>query len=185
MTAQDLATLVREVHAATVPNGMETRIVGIDGCGGAGKSTLASLLSQRLKAPVIHTDDFASWDIPINWHDRLMDQVLLPLSKNQPSRYQRFDWVKNELAEWHDVTVGGPLILEGVTAIRALFRPMLSFKIFVETPKPIRLARGLARDGNQALPLWISWQAAEDQYLARENPAEFADRVFDGTIPFA
>lgn len=184
MTAQDLTLLVRQIVAATIPNGMETRIVGIDGCGGAGKSTLAALLSERLEAPVIHTDDFASWDNPVDWQDRLMDEVLRPLSMNRPSRYQRFDWVKNQLAEWHDVKVGGTLILEGVTATRALFRPMLSYKIFVETPKPRRLSRGLARDGNQALPLWTSWQEAEDQYLARETPLKFADRVLDGTKPF-
>ena len=184
MTVQNLTALVREILAATVPSGMQTRIVGIDGCGGAGKSTLALLLSERLEAPVIHTDDFASRDNPINWQDRLMDQVLLPLSTNRPSRYQRFDWVNNELAEWHEVKVGGTLILEGVTATRALFRPMLSFKIFVETPKPIRLSRGLARDGNQALPRWTSWQEEEDQYLERERPTEFADRILDGTVPF-
>jgi dephospho-CoA kinase len=38
------------------------RIVGVDGCSGAGKSFLASRLASVLSAPVIEIDDFVSWD---------------------------------------------------------------------------------------------------------------------------
>lgn len=181
MSISNLNALVADIAAAQVPPPMTTRIIGIDGCGGAGKSTLAERLATPLDARIIHTDDFASWDNPLNWYDRLLAQVLIPLSRNITGRYQRYDWHTRRLAEWHDVPVGGTVIVEGVTATRAVFRPMLSYTIFVETPQPMRLARGLERDGAQALELWRAWQKAEDDYLATERPADFANIVLDGT----
>ncbi|MBT7203398.1 MAG: hypothetical protein HN867_07910, partial [Deltaproteobacteria bacterium] len=62
---------------------MQSRIVAIDGCGGAGKSTLATKLAVLLDdCPVIHTDDFASWDHPLDWYPRMIAQVLEPLRHN-------------------------------------------------------------------------------------------------------
>jgi len=72
-------------------------------------------------------------------------------------------------------------VLEGVSATRAAFKPMLAFQIFVDAPKDVRLKRGLARDGAEALTLWEGWQAEEDAYLARETPMASADVVLDGT----
>ncbi|MCS6758627.1 MAG: hypothetical protein MO852_05975, partial [Candidatus Devosia euplotis] len=177
-----LAILIAAIVATEAPSGMTTRIVGIDGCGGAGKSTLDARLAGPLGAKVVHTDDFASWNNLLGWYGRLIEQVLEPLARNVAGRYQRYDWAAGSLAEWHDVATGGVVIVEGVSATRA-FRPMLRYKIFVDAPQPTRLARGLARDGAQAIDLWTTWQKAEDAYLASENPANFADVVLDGTRP--
>ena len=71
---------------------MQTRIVAIDGCGGAGKSTLATKLANILdNCPVIHTDDFASWDHPLDWYPRVIEQVLEPLRHNHVAHFQKFD----------------------------------------------------------------------------------------------
>ena len=60
---------------------MSTRIVAIDGHGGAGKSTLAEELAGELgSAQIVHTDDFASWGFPLDWWPRLLDEVLEPVS---------------------------------------------------------------------------------------------------------
>ena len=46
---------------------MTTKIIAIDGPGGAGKSSLAEQLSKELgNALILHTDDFASWEKPLN-----------------------------------------------------------------------------------------------------------------------
>lgn len=51
------------IRSARAPVDVTTKIIAIDGCGGAGKSTLATQISAALDScPVIHTDDFASWD---------------------------------------------------------------------------------------------------------------------------
>jgi len=185
MTNPALSDIVQQIQAATPAAGMTTKIIGIDGCGGAGKSTLAKRLAVSLDAQLIQTDDFATWDNALDWGDRLLAQVLLPLQQNQAGRYQRYDWGQKSLAEWHDVPVQQTIVLEGVSSTRKAFRPMHAFAIFVDTPQDIRLARGLDRDRADALTLWQTWQAEEDAYLARETPAQYADLILDGTQPIA
>ncbi len=177
LTLDDIAS---RIAARPRPDGMTTAIIGIDGCGGSGKSTLADRLVETLDCPIVHTDDFAEWDNPLDWYPRLIEQVLDPLRANRPARYQRYDWGSKTLAEWHDVPPAPHLIVEGVSALREAFRPYLTFGIYVETPPAIRLRRGLERDGNEALPLWQSWMAEEDAYLIREAPAEHADLIVSG-----
>jgi uridine kinase len=178
-----LPEILLKIKAASVPTDMITRMVGVDGCGGSGKSTLAAQLAQSLDAVVIHTDDFASWSNALNWHPRFMTQVIDPLRQNKPAHYQRYDWHTRALAEWHQVQPGGTIIIEGVSATRALVRPALSYCIFVDTPINVRLARGLARDGEQARGLWETWQAEEEGYLTAEQPQRHADMMIDGTCP--
>jgi uridine kinase len=72
------------------------------------------------------------------------------------------------------------VILDGVTASRDAFRPFLAFSIWIETPREVRLRRGLERDGPHARAQWEDWMQAEDRYVERERPAEHADRVLPG-----
>ncbi|MES1246767.1 MAG: hypothetical protein ABUS54_03730 [Actinomycetota bacterium] len=167
------------MRAAPLPSGVATRIVAIDGCGGAGKSTLAAALARELGATVVHTDDFASWDDPVGWWPSLLEQVLEPLAAGRSATFVPNSWGGPERPP---VTVepGRTVIVEGVTASREAFRPYLAYSIWVETPRELRLARGLARDGVDALPLWERWMAEEDAYVERERPAEHADAVLAG-----
>ena len=181
MKNPSLVDIVECIDASKQPSGMTTKIVGIDGCGGAGKTTLAQRLAKALNAQLIHTDDFASWDNPLNWHDRFMREVITPLRQNQASRYQRYDWTTRSLAEWHDIAVQDHIVIEGVSSIRALFRPAYAYTIYVETPQDERLRRGLLRDGPESRDLWEGWQGAENAYLAQETPLKHANLILDGT----
>jgi uridine kinase len=176
--------VARETRSAAVPPaGMTTRIVAVDGPGGAGKSTLAAALAVELRAPVVPTDDFASWENPFDWWPRLIEQVLEPLSRGESGRYQRYDWEQRRLAEWLSVEPADFVILEGVSASREAFQPYLAFSIWVDTPRKERLRRGLERDGESARPLWEEWMAREDEYVARERPHERAGLVVRGAEP--
>lgn len=155
-------------------------VVGIDGPGGAGKSTLAAALQAAWPgSSVVHTDDFASWDDPVDWWPRLLEQVLLPLSRGEEARYQRYDWVERRLADWLTVKPGR-VIVEGVSSTRREFDSYLSYRIWVETARQERLRRGLERDGADALPQWNEWMAAEDAHFAQDQPVERADLVLSG-----
>ena len=128
------------------------RLVAIDGPGGAGKSTLAAKLSSAAEgAPVVHTDDFASAANPINWWPRMLEQVIAPLSEGRAARYQRYDWPTESLAEWHTVEPAPIVIIEGVSSARREWCQRLTFVIWVETPRDIRLQRAVMRDGEDAL----------------------------------
>ena len=160
------------------------RLVAIDGPGGAGKTTFASQLAAALDgAAIVHTDDFASWDEPIDWRPRLLEQVIEPLAAGRPARYQRYDWVSRSLAEWHEVEPRPVVIIEGVSSGRSEWRQHLSFVVWIETPHDERLRRGLERDGVDALDDWEQWRAAEDAHYAADPTQSIADVVVDGTVP--
>jgi uridine kinase len=157
---------------------MTTKIVAIDGPGGAGKSALAARLARELgSAQVLHTDDFASWDNPLNWWPRLIDEALEPLSRNQPARFKRTDWENKGREQWAEIEPAEFVILEGVSASREAFQPFVTYSIWVETPRELRLRRGLERDGEGARAQWEKWMAQEDEYIRRERPQERADVV--------
>lgn len=115
-----------------------------------------------------------------DWYPRMIEQVLDPLRTNRPARYQRYDWDKKSLAEWHEVAPQPHIIIEGVSATRCTFRPYLSLSIYVGTPRELRLQRGLERDGKEALALWQGWMAEEDEYLRRDDPKSNADIIVSG-----
>lgn len=160
------------------------RLVAIDGPGGAGKSTFASLLATELgDAPIVHTDDLASADTPINWWPRLRDQVIEPLVSGRHARYQRYDWSTESLAEWVELEPAPVVIVEGVTAARKEWRHHLRFIIWIETPRAERLRRGLQRDGLDAAEDWETWGAAEDRHYDADPTRQHADITVDGTGP--
>lgn len=159
---------------------MTTSIAAVDGLGGAGKSTLADRLAAKLGGSVIHTDDFASWNVPLDWWPRMLEEVFRPLAANLPARFQRFDWDLGVLGERQSIDPGGVVIVEGVSASRAAFRPYLACSIWVETPRSERLRRGLERDGLDAFDQWARWMAAEDAWVAAESPRDWADIVIPG-----
>ncbi len=164
---------------------LATILVAIDGPGGAGKSTFAARLSTALgDAPIVHTDDFASADNPIDWWPRTLHEVIEPLASGRVATYQRYDWPTESLADWITVEPGGVVIIEGVSASRREWSSCLSYSIFIETPAEVRLQRGLLRDGDERLDDWQEWMAAEDAHFARDLAVDRADMVLDGTSQF-
>jgi uridine kinase len=157
------------------------RLVAIDGPGGAGKSVFADRLERALGGvPVVHTDDFASWDNPHDWWDRMETTVLDPIERGVPARFQAYDWVEHRLGEWRAVPQDDVVIIEGVTSSRRTVADRLTVAVWIETPRATRLARGIARDGESMRPEWDAWMEAEDAFFERDRARERADVVVDG-----
>jgi uridine kinase len=174
-----LRGLVEAVRGSRAPEGVQTRIVAIDGPGGSGKSTLAEWLAPKLDARIIQTDDFATWDNPIDWWPQLLELVLKPLAAGEAASYQPTSW-GGTVCDPVQIEPSGTVLLEGVTSSREAFRPYLAYAIWVETPRELRLQRGLERDGADSLHRWQQWMEAEDAHITVEQPAERADAIVKG-----
>lgn len=145
-----VATLEHKGHA--------TKLIAIDGHGGAGKSYLADHLASRLSAQVIHIDDFGRPGRPYDAWDwtRFREQVLTPLLSDAPAHYQRYDWNADRLEDWIDVPVGGVVIAEGVSVTRTELGDTWDLTIWVDAPYDLRLTRGVERDGELMRDVWTS-----------------------------
>lgn len=171
-------------------------MVGIDGAGGAGKSTLAQELADVLPVAVaiVHGDDFYS-DLPesekallspqqgcksyFDWRRLQFEVLTMAEGPNVTLRYQRYDWNEAILGDWIDVAMPDVVIVEGVYTLRRELREYYDVTVFVQTVDATRLQRQHSR--NENTHDWIRrWAAAEDFYFSREHPWESTDIVVDG-----
>jgi uridine kinase len=177
---------------ACKPKVGNTLFIAVDGHGGSGKSTFANLLSRRLGATLIRTDDFAGWDNQFDWWPLVIDKVFNPIQSGVISlSYERSKWWANHHPEpVIDQLVTPIMILEGVSSSRREFREYLSLCIFVDTPKEVCIQRGIERDKatgtseEELVKMWNEWFRQEDIYILRDEPQKYADIVVDGTKPF-
>jgi len=157
--------------------------VGVDGFGGAGKTTLADELAAAVPgAVVVHVDDFAVPRVPEWEWWRLREQLLVPLLDGRPARYQVWDWDRDVGGAWVDVPPGHVVVVEGVSSTRAEVGAPWDLTIWVDAPRSVRLQRALERDGPELMPRWLDdWMPSEEAYAARERPQERVDLIVDGT----
>lgn len=158
-----------------------TRVTAVDGPAGAGKTTFAGRLAAELGAAVVHVDDLCpGWTGLSAVSGRVVEWILSPLAAHQIARYRRYDWERDEYAEWHDVPAVHDLVLEGVMSASRAAAPYLSFVVWVIAPVPVRLERGVARDGEAYRARWLHWISEEDILFQREQPLRRAGLVVDG-----
>ncbi len=163
------------------------RLVCIDGPAGSGKTTLAEavargLVGRGVAAAQLHLDDlYDGWTgLEGSLWPRLAAQVLEPLRRGGPGRYQRYDWYAGAFDGWVDVPVADVLVLEGCGAARRAADPVVGLRVWVEAPPDVRLARGLERDGEAQRAHWERWMTDEAAHFARERTRQRADVRLDG-----
>jgi uridine kinase len=180
VSAREAVRAAEQVAAAAAGR---TVFIGVDGRAGSGKTTLAAAIAAAVPAAVlVHVDDFAGplvpeWDWP-----RFQEQVVDPLRAGRAGRYQRWEWNRDEPAEWHDVPAGRVVVVEGVSATRSELDVPWALRIWVDAPREVRLQRALERDGAAMLGHWLDvWMPSEEAYIAREHPQHRVDLLVEGT----
>ncbi|MFR9729016.1 uridine kinase [Saccharopolyspora sp. MS10] len=181
---RSVAEVAAERIRAAPPRLGAVRWAAVDGPSGAGKSTFAELLVARLPGAVrlIRTDDFATWDEPVDWWPRFRAGVLDPLRNGLAGGYRRTEWPGGRPVLGAHVAVPVPevLVLEGVSAARAAAAPLLSCAIWVEPVGPERrLERAVARDGEASRAELRRWQRFEREWFAADRTRERADFRID------
>ncbi len=161
-----------------------SRLVCVDGPAGSGKTTLAAELQQLLTrqtpaVEVLHLDDFyEGWsgiDRASGLESRVLDQVLRPLAAGRPGRWQRYDWAAGQFAEWLELPVPEVLIMEGCASGALVYAAYVTVLAWVEADPATRTARGVERDGEAVLALWLRWMDSEARYFAANRTRARAD----------
>ena len=170
---------IRTEHAA-VPQ--QVYIVGIDGGGGAGKSTLAKYLSKLLnETTIVHVDDFISGANPLpDWWKRINVEVLEPLSEGQRASYLAYNRQTHVQDHRYFVEPQGIVILEGFGSLRPEYRAYLNFSIWIQASEAIRFERGLERH-HEGRAQWTKWLKSDQAYVEMTQPDKAADIIIDGT----
>ena len=152
-------------------------LVGIGGRGGSGKSSLAR---RFVGVQVVGTDEF--WDGSDFELTRLRREVVDPLLRGEEARYHGFDWTaQRPFADERVVRPAGVVVVEGVCALHRSLRDAYDLRIWVEAPRDVRLARGVARDGEESRSTWEEvWIPNEDRYVERDDPISAAHLIVDG-----
>ncbi len=187
MTPAQLLLAIKERHKSGV-----TTFVGIDGCGGAGKTTLA--FGLQILDPSIQIAHMDQFDLPFNqrmelspqkkpigadsdWK-RLASEVLIPLREGRAADFEVYSWDLDKMHGRKIIKPFGIVIVEGVYAIRDELKDFYDLTIWLDVPKEVRLERGLKRDGEDKRERWLfDWIPMEDRYVEVQKPHLRADII--------
>jgi uridine kinase len=174
LTVDDLAARI----LAAPPRLGNTRLVCIDGPAGSGKTTFAGRLAAVLgpDAVLVHFDDlYAGWTLT-GAAARLQAGVLRPVREARPGAVHPFDWTTRRFSPAAvEVPVRPVLLVEGCGSSPRALDPWTTLRIWVEAPPEVRIARGLARDGEHLADEWRRWQRTEAAEFAAEDTCSRAD----------
>ncbi len=183
-------------------------IVGIDGLGGAGKSTLANSLklqlqNENLHPYVLHIDDFIhpkhirydrsyeEWYCCYNiqWrYDYLVNEILSPIKRGDEidKKIELYDKENDRyIIQPIHISQGSVLLLEGIFLQRKEIRSYLDYIIYLDVPQKVRLNRALKRDGyiggfeDIKCKYERRYFPAEEKYILEYSPIENADFVLN------
>ena len=162
-------------------------LIGIEGFGGSGKTTLSKQLGEALgKAYIIHMDDFIvkaklaepSWDSGVYDHARLEEQVLRPATNGATIVYQKLLYDADSLSEPIEVPPVDYVIIEGLTCYIPRLAGYYDFKIWIDTPIQVARARGQARSGTHgSADDWAAWAKIDLAYQQKYHSELVADYI--------
>lgn len=172
-------------------------VIAVDGCGGAGKSTLCQALAAEIEPwahpQVLKLDGFYH---PLSAKQRTQLQhmharqayfnviefkknVLKPLSTGLCARYKPFHWLDGESDQAVELLPTGVLLIDGVFSYSKPLRDMVHLSLFVDTPSHLRKQRLLARP--QLDTDWVShWQNTESWHHQHEHTSTKVEFVLSG-----
>lgn len=167
-------------------------LVGVDGLGGAGKTTFCTELQERINGvQLVSLDEFyrvsserervKSKGLPSEEeldYPKLINEVLEPILKGQAANFTGYNWQTDVYDHKRKVEPQGVVIIEGVFALCKQLRKYYDYKIWVDAPGEVREHRVLEREGAEFYKNWEkSTSASYALYEKQHNPRLAADII--------
>jgi len=180
-SSSDVARLVVDLAVSRAPTLGSGRLVCVDGPAGSGKTTLGTTLAETTGAQLIRGDDLMEGWRGLASVGRQLAAVCAELAEGRPGSYEHFDWQHHRYDHSVPVPPAPWLVVEGVGSGAAALAPYTTVLVWIEVDDELRLARGLARDGEEVREHWLTFMADERALFAAEHTRERADVLVDGT----
>ena len=165
-------------------------ILGIDGRCGAGKTTLAKIITRVYGGDFISTDDFylpfefrtsERMQIPgghINY-ERFVRQVIEPIKAGQTTlEYENFNCFTNTATPLVKKLNPKVIVIEGSYSLHPWIRELYSLSAFLDIPDTVQQERILKRNGPEKLELFKNmWIPFEDNYRKAYNIDKYCNII--------
>jgi len=176
--ATEIAELASRI-SELAPLAGQTRVVAVDGPAGSGKTTLAAQLGEQLDAAlVLNTDQlYHGWDGLAEGAQRLVDDVLRPLSEGLEATVRPWNWLSSSEGKRRSLPPCETLVVDGAGCGSRAAAPFLSMIIWLDADPELRQQRAIGRDGEMFAPHWESWAEQERALFEREQTRERADLI--------
>lgn len=188
-----MATIEKIIsHIDSLPSKHFQKLIGVDGLGASGKTTLAEAIKKaHSESSIIHTDEFylpkadrstgvleshvVSPDF--DW-DRFENQVIKPIRRNLLVKYERYDWRADQWDSWIEIPATHWIIIVGVYALQSRFFSAYDYTIWMDVPREERIKRMIEREGEAVANEWLEkWSPREENYWTLEGPDKRASIV--------
>ena len=180
--AQSIAFAAQHLQGAPAP-----LLIALDGRCAAGKTTLANRLAEQYVWGVIHLDDFFLQPAQRTSQrlaepggnldrERLISEVLLPLTRHRPGVYRVFDCRTMGFAAVPRPLPAAPVVLlEGSYACHPDLRPLCGLHVFLTVDPGEQLRRLTARNPARLQDFRTRWIPMEEQYFRYFHIPETCD----------
>lgn len=165
-------------------------LIAIDGRCTSGKSTLASKLSEKMNASILHMDDFflrIEQRTPERYKEpggnvdiERIIEVIHEYLEHKSISYAPFNCKLNKLDPVKNIAYKDILIVEGSYSMHRELINFYDYKIFMTVPYDTQIERIRKRNGEKMLNMFIDkWIPLEEIYFKAFKVEEEADIVFD------
>lgn len=174
--------LLEKIHNLSGKNA--PLLLAIDGRCASGKTTLALSIKELINCSVIHMDHFFLRPEQrteerlfrpggnIDW-ERLLSEVLMPLSNNKAFAYRPYDCHKQEFGEAVKIEPKPVVLLEGSYSCHPKLFDKYDYHVFMSVEPAEQLRRIQARNGQSAAAVFRNkWIPLEEKYFSAFNIAE-------------
>ncbi len=187
---EDIALRVDALHSED----KRPVVIGMDGMAASGKTTLASLLANRLDAAVIHMDDFflpQGFRTPERlrtpggnvYYERFCKEVKPYIRSGQLFGYRVFDAHKHDYVDTRDIWPKPVILVEGCYCMHPEIGDIYDLRLFVEV-SPYEQEKRIAQTRAAHLEMYKAmWIPMENRYHKAFRIKELCDMVITSGEP--